>query len=79
MFPAAAAAGGGSAGAGAAGATLARRKAKLYAGIVVHLAQKKVVGGVAPVHLLGGIRASTHGRVFLQISHIDGPFKLGNV
>jgi hypothetical protein len=55
----------------AAGAT--PRKAELYAGIVVHLAQKKVVGGVAPVHLLGGICARTDGRVFLQISHIDGP------
>ncbi len=41
----------------AAGAT--PRKAALYAGIVVHLALKKVVGGVAPVHLLGGIRART--------------------
>ncbi len=44
----------------AAGAT--PRKAALYAGIVVHLAHKKVVGGdrgVAPVHLLGGIRART--------------------
>ncbi len=47
-------------------------EAALDAGIVVHLAEKKVVGGVALVHLLGGIRARTDGRVFLQISHIDG-------
>ncbi len=37
-----------------AAASAAPRKAALDVGIVFHLAQKKVVGGVAPVHLLGG-------------------------
>jgi hypothetical protein len=40
-----------------------QRKAALDAGFVVHLAQKKVMGGIAQAHLLFGIRAWTEGLV----------------
>jgi hypothetical protein len=50
-----------------AAAAAAPRKAPLDAGIIVHLAQKKVVGGIAPEHLLFGIRAWTEGRIFFSI------------
>ncbi len=43
----------------AAAASAAQRKAALDAGIIVHLAQKKVIGGIAPVHLLEDICART--------------------
>ncbi len=64
--------GGGGATRGAA-APGAPRQAALDSGFVVHLAQKKVVSGIAPAHLLFGIRARTDGRVALQISHLDWP------
>ncbi len=56
--------GGWSSGSGTpAAAAAAPRKAALDACFVVHLAQEKVVGGIAPAHLLFCKRAWTEGRV----------------